>query len=58
MVVIKEEKNWSGLSALRSNSMETAINFLEIGGFIRGTKIKMQSKYFNGLDKQEVLFGI
>ncbi len=58
MLVIKEEKNWSGLSALRSNSIGTAINFLKIGGFIRGTNIKMQSKYFNGLDKQDVLLGI
>lgn len=58
MFVIKEEKNWSGLSALRTNSIGTAINFLKIGGFIRGTKIKMQSKYFNNLDKQDVLLGI
>ncbi len=58
MLMIKEEKNWSGLSALRSNSIGTTINFLKIGGFIRGTKIKMQSKYFNGLDKQDVLLGI
>ncbi|MAG08241.1 hypothetical protein CMO89_02110 [Candidatus Woesearchaeota archaeon] len=58
MLVIKEDKNWSGLSALRSNSIETAINFLKIGGFIRSTRISMRSEYFNGLDKQDVLLGI
>ena len=57
-MIIKEEKNWSGLSALRSTSITSTINFLRIGGFIRGTKIKAQSKYFNGLDKQDVLLGI
>jgi len=56
--IVKEEKNWAGLEGLRSTSIKTAINFLKIGGFIRGTKIASQSKWFKNLDKQEVLLGI
>lgn len=58
LFLIREDKNWSGLSALRSNSIEATINFLKIGGFIRGTKISVKSKFFKNLDKQDVLLGI
>ncbi len=35
------------------------INFLKIGGFIRGVNVaKSRSKFFGGFDKQDVLLGI
>ena len=56
--VMKEGKNWSGIGGLKTTSIKSAFNFLRIGGFVKGTKIASQSKYFRGLDKQDVLLGV
>ena len=58
LTIIKDKKNWAGVGRLKSTSIKSAINFLKMGGFIKGTKISSKSKSFKGLDKQEVLFGI
>ena len=57
---IKKDANiWSGLSGLSGGSINTGIQFLKMGGFIRGVKIaKTKSGFFGGLDKQDVLLGI
>tara|TARA_Y100000034_G_C6908339_1_gene422263 strand:- start:4380 stop:5849 length:1470 start_codon:yes stop_codon:yes gene_type:complete len=56
--IIKENKNWFKIGGLKSTSITSTINFLKIGGFIKGTKIKHNSKYFHDLDKQDVLLSI
>lgn len=55
--VVKEDTKWSGYSKLRTYSVNSVLEFLRIGGFIRGTKIASRSRYFHDLDKQEVLLG-
>ncbi len=56
--IIKEKKNWKGISGLKSGSLRTTISFFRIGGFIRGVNICSNSPFFEGLDKQDVLLGI
>lgn len=55
----KGYNTWSGISSLQTTSISSAINFLKIGGFIRGVNVsKLRSKFFGGFDKQDVLLGI
>ena len=57
--ISKGYNTWSGISGLQTTSIISAINFLKIGGFIRGVRVaKSRSKYFGGFDKQDVLLGI
>lgn len=56
---IKKGYTWSGIGGLQTTSINSVINFLKIGGFIRGVKVaKSRSKVFGGFDKQDVLLGI
>ncbi len=56
---IRKSRNyWSGIQGLQSTSISSLINFLKIGGFIRGVNVSHKSKSFTGLDKQDVLLGI
>jgi len=55
----KEPKNWSGIGCLFTQAINSTINFLKIGGFIDNVLIaKSRSKYFGGLNKQDVLLGV
>ena len=55
----KGYNTWSKISCLQTSSIRATINFLKIGGFIRGVKVaKSKSKFFGGFDKQDVLLGI
>lgn len=55
----KDKKYWADISGLQTTSIKSTINFLRIGGFIRGVKIsKSRSKVFGGFDKQDVFLGI
>ncbi len=57
--ISKGYNTWSKISCLQTSSISSTINFLKIGGFIRGVKVaKSRSKYFGGFDKQDVLLGI
>ncbi|MEK6820264.1 MAG: helix-turn-helix transcriptional regulator [Nanoarchaeota archaeon] len=59
MSIKKGYNNWSGVGGLQTTSIKSIINFLKIGGFIRGVKVaKSKSKFFGGFDKQDVLLGI
>lgn len=57
-LIERSTKVWSGVSVLKSTSIKTAIQFLNIGGFLKGTLISSKSTYFSGLDKQDVLLSI
>lgn len=55
----REEHYWSGIHGLQSTSISSAINFLKMGGFIRGVNISNKSNsFFTGFDKQDLLLGI
>lgn len=57
--ISKGYNTWSKISGLQTSSIDSAINFLKIGGFIKGVKVaKSKSKPFGGFDKQDVLLGI
>ena len=57
--ISKGYNTWSKISCLQTSSISSSINFLKIGGFIRGVKVaKSRSKFFGGFDKQDVLLGI
>ena len=57
--ISKGYNTWSGISGLQTASINSTINFLKIGGFIRGVKVaESKSKVFGGFDKQDVLLGI
>ena len=50
---------WSGIHGLQSTSISSAINFLKIGGFIRGVNVSHKgNSSFTGFDKQDLLLGI
>jgi len=50
--------NWSGIDGIISSSINSLINFLDMGGFIDGIKISRKSKYYYGIAKQDVLLSI
>lgn len=52
---IKTEKG-RGYKGLNNMSISCALAFLKIGGFIEGVKISKSSKYYEGIDKQDVLY--
>lgn len=59
MLKMKGYTTWSNLSGLQTTSICSVINFLKIGGFIRGVNVaKSRSPSFGGFDKQDVLLGI
>ena len=52
------KKGWSGIASLRSSSIRGCIDFLKLGGFIKGIKISAQSKYHKDIDKDILTLGI
>ncbi|MFX1519078.1 MAG: hypothetical protein ACFFCD_04080 [Promethearchaeota archaeon] len=55
---IHESRSWSGISNLTTTNLTTCIEFLKLGGFIKGTKISSKSPYHEGIDKDILLLGI
>lgn len=53
-----EKRCWSGINGLSTSSIRSIINFLKMGGFLKGIKISSKSKYYKGLEKQDVLLSI
>lgn len=49
--------SWSGVLGLRTSGLSSAINFLKLGGFIKGVKI-CSGKYHEGIDKDVLFLGI
>lgn len=56
--VLRAKRHWSGISSLYSSSTHTSIEFLKLGGFIKGVKISSSSKYHEGIDKDILTLGI
>ena len=54
----KSKRNWSGFEGLSGGYVINTINFLKLGGFIKGVKISSNSKYHEGIDKDVLLLGI
>jgi len=48
----------SGITKLVATSMKSILNFLKLGGFIKGIKISSKSPYHEGIDKSTLLLGI
>jgi transcriptional regulator with XRE-family HTH domain len=49
---------WSGIQGLYSSTIVSCINFLRLGGFIKGVKIGGNSKYHKDIDKDVLTLGI
>jgi hypothetical protein len=58
MLIKRSRKTWSGLSGIYSTSRKTLINFLKLGGFIKGVKISSRSRYHEGISKDILIVGI
>jgi transcriptional regulator with XRE-family HTH domain len=57
--VIKSKKDiWSGIEGLYTSALSSCIEFLKLGGFIKGVKISASSPYHEGIDKDILLLGI
>ncbi len=52
--IIKRKNTWGGVAGVRIAN-QSIIQFWEIGGFIPGVKISAKSKYYKGLQKNELL---
>lgn len=52
---IKKEKN-RGYKGLLNFSISCALSFLKIGGFIENVKISKSSMYYEGINKQDILY--
>ncbi|MFX1519085.1 MAG: helix-turn-helix transcriptional regulator [Promethearchaeota archaeon] len=52
------EDYWSGIMGLYTSALSTCINFLKLGGFIKGVKIGANSKYHQGINKDVLFLGI
>lgn len=54
----RQKDQWSGIDGLATSAISSCINFLKLGGFIKGVKIGATSKYHEGIDKDVLLLGI
>lgn len=52
---IKREKG-RGYKGLLNFAISCALSFLKMGGFIENVKISKSSKYYEGIDKQDILY--
>ena len=52
---IRYEKG-TGYKCLYNMAISCALSFLNIGGFIEGVKISKSSKYYEGIDKQDIVY--
>lgn len=55
---IKHDKVWSKISQLSNRTIGGCINFLKLGGFIKGVKISTNSPYHEGIPKDILFLGI
>jgi len=53
-----EQKTWSGVDSLYNRTLSGCLNFLKLGGFIKGVKISSNSPYHEGIEKDVLLLGI
>jgi transcriptional regulator with XRE-family HTH domain len=56
--IVYSQKYWSGISKLYNSSISACIEFLKLGGFIKGVKISSNSPYHEGIDKDILTLGI
>ncbi len=56
--VVRLKNNWSGIGGLHNHTICGCIEFLKLGGFIKGVKISANSKYYEGIEKNTLLLGI
>lgn len=54
----KNKQTWSGIVSLCGQTFHGCINFLKLGGFIKGIKISSNSPYHEGIDKDILNLGI
>jgi hypothetical protein len=56
--IAKNKNTWSGINRLITSSLDSSINFLRLGSFIKGVKISSHSRYHKGIDKDTLFLGI
>ena len=54
----RAKDSWSGWLGLQSTGMSSVLNFLKLGGFLKGVEISSSSPYHKGLAKDVYLLGI
>jgi transcriptional regulator with XRE-family HTH domain len=54
----RSKHKWSGIDGLITSALNSCIEFLKIGGFIKGVKISANSPYHTGIDKDVLILGI
>ena len=54
----KYKKTWSGVAYLHDRTLSGCINFLKLGGFIKGVKVSRNSPYYEGIDKNILTLGV
>jgi len=52
------KKKWFGIDVLTNSTILGSIEFLKLGGFVKGVKISAKSKNHKGVEKQTLLLGI
>ncbi len=53
-----DKKNWSGIGGLVNKTLCGCLNFLRLGGFIKGVEVSANSSYHEGTTKDILLLGI
>jgi len=53
--ISKSKQTWSGVYGLYTAKKDNIKFFKELGGFIEGVKIKQNSKYYGGVEKNKLL---
>lgn len=56
--ITRSKNTWSGIKMLHTSALSSSIEFLKLGGFVKGVKISAHSKYHEGIDKDVLLLGI
>ncbi|MFX1521060.1 MAG: helix-turn-helix domain-containing protein [Promethearchaeota archaeon] len=54
----QSENTWSKVGWLYNSSINACIEFVKLGGFIKGVKISSKSKHYEGIDKHIFTLGI
>lgn len=50
-----DSDSWSGIYGLRFYNRKSVENFAKMGGFVPGVKVTRNSKYYRGIEKNELL---
>ena len=58
MLIKRSRNTWSGISGIYSTSRRILLEFLKLGGFIKGVKISSHSRYHEGISKDILILGI